>query len=411
MPVYTDDTTDLTIPTYTLPDRNVEWTDPVFGTRHLRVTDADSDPSGGSPSYSYWRVFSNNNKWIWNSLSANVIPFDPEDFSVGTPVYVGDDIIAGSNLVEDATWSWINEDEIYYRATTAHIKKLNVSTLVDSNVVDLVAYKAANFPDADRHFQMHWSVDMNRVSMTWTDAGSPVGYTVWDVSENAAIYTDTTTTGLDEVHIDKSGRYLIVKYGGTEDTEIIDLDAEPQTVTTLDGETDLSIGHSDCGSNFVVHASGWAAVLTARTLSSPFTRYTVWDPTGGWDFYDIHLSMTRIVDNNFILASNMGADPAFAVENEIFILKTDGSEDIYRFAHTQNAGTAYENSPWANWSADGRFVAWNCNWKNASGRRELLIAEIPESIGTWQTPSAPSGTPASIGGVPCTVGGVLAVIG
>ena len=80
------------------------------------------------------------------------------------------------------------------------------------------------------------------------------------------------TTVVDEVQVDKSGRYLVVKTGqqgaGKIESQVVDL--KTFTVEDLtDNGPDYSPGHSDCGTKTIIGADNWNNQVTFRTLASP----------------------------------------------------------------------------------------------------------------------------------------------
>jgi hypothetical protein len=71
--------------------------------------------------------------------------------------------------------------------------------------------------------------------------------------------------------------------------------------------------------------------------------------------------------------------------DEIFQLKLDGSRQVRRLLHHHSIYASYYDSPRANISRDGRFVAFTSNWGHAGGRRDLFVARIEPAPEATQT--------------------------
>jgi hypothetical protein len=65
------------------------------------------------------------------------------------------------------------------------------------------------------------------------------------------------------------------------------------------------------------------------------------------------------------------------MQGEVVQVATDGSGRVRRLFHHQSVLKAYYDSPRANISRDGRFVAFSSNWGSlASGRHDMFVARI-----------------------------------
>ena len=84
---------------------------------------------------------------------------------------------------------------------------------------------------------------------------------------------------------------------------------------------------------------------------------------------------------------NPSQTPAGIFHNEIILVKTDGSQTIRRLLHHHSIYKDYWDSPRANISRDGRFVAFTSNW-GGRPRRDLFIARISQNLPA-QSPARP----------------------
>ena len=74
--------------------------------------------------------------------------------------------------------------------------------------------------------------------------------------------------------------------------------------------------------------------------------------------------------------SNGGAPGPF--RNEIFQVSTDGSQRVRRLAHHHSVYRDYWDTPRANISRDGRFVAFTSNWGSTT-RRDVFLIKVPQT--------------------------------
>ena len=348
--------------------------DPVFGTQVMRVTDS-TDGAGFGTAYSYWSTFnSNNTRLIVQSTSgpANLYEFDPVAFTLGSkrplPIPPG----TGLSSAEDAVWSANDPDILFvHQGTAFYAYNARLSTYA------LVGYLNSQFPAGSYFWQMSVSRDDDTFAFTVRNPDYSVGgYAVWRRSVNRVLCSVRTDV-LDEVQIDKSGRYLVVKTGlqgvGAIQVKVVDL--QTQTVTDLtDNEPDFAPGHSDNGRGSVIGADNWQNRLTYRNLSSPHILRTVISFGNNWDT-DCHISWLG-ENESWILVSFFGNIASGVFNRELVLVATDGSQRVRRFAHHYSVYNGYSSSPRANMSRDGKFVAFTSNWGN-SGRTDLFIAKVP----------------------------------
>jgi hypothetical protein len=194
--------------------------DPVFGTRLMRVTDIYDGSTHGGTAYSYWPTFNANNTRILAQLVGNVpaafYDFDPVNFKLGArrlprPLPGG-----GYPSFLSAIWSNTDPNVIYSADFNGKLWSYNVAGTAWTLIADLtsadLALAGVNNPLPAGHYgwQMQMSADEDVFSFTESDKNTnytQVGYFVYKKSTKTIIKR-VAEPNLDEVHIDKTGRYL-----------------------------------------------------------------------------------------------------------------------------------------------------------------------------------------------------------
>jgi len=224
---------------------------------------------------------------------------------------------------------------------------------------------------------MSKSLDDNVFAFTRKDKDyKALGYIVWRRDQNK-ILRNVTLGDLDEVQVDKSGRYLVVKakFGPTVDVQVVDLQTG-NTENLTDPAPDFSPGHSDNGRQIVVGHDNWNNQYTVRKLATPHQFQIVIGFGSDWSQGN-HVSM--LADNeSWCLISNFtaGNGAAGPFRNEIFQASTDGSQRVRRLAHHHSVYRDYWDTPRSDISRDGRFVAFTSNW-GSNTRRDVFIIKVP----------------------------------
>jgi hypothetical protein len=243
---------------------------------------------------------------------------------------------------------------------------------------------------------MSRSLDDNVFAFTVKDPSyAPTGYIVWRRDQDK-ILRNVSLANFDEVELDKTGRYLAAKaeFGGTVDFQAIDL--QTGTVQGLTDPTpDFSPGHSDNGRQIVVGYDNWNNQYTIRNYATPHQFKTVIAFGSDWSQSN-HLSMLAD-DESWCVISNFtaGSAPVGPFRQEIFQASTDGSQSVRRLAHHHSVYRDYWDTPRADISRDGRFVAFTSNWGTTT-RRDVFIIKVPQGSGTGDTtPPVISGASAS----------------
>jgi hypothetical protein len=387
--------------------KNQTITEPNFNVQILRVTD-NNDGSECHTGYSYWPSLNSNNTWILFACGATVYKqgFDPMTrtlVGIKSPVVTNP---TDTDLTDDVLWTPIYPDVlIYHKGKVLYWK--NVGTGASGTEKDFTSWLGTN----QTIWQLSASADNDRYAFAKKNGTNNYeGWIVYSRSNpSVPIANDTYTppgdgTKLDEVRIDKTGRYLSI---------ILNLDAvanktnKPRvkikdltTGTTTDllwNDPPRPPGHYDVGTGKLVGTDDWQNGVLFRNLNNPqsFTSIINYGatPINNWG-RGVHVSM--LADNEgWVLNSTFntsGLDVKglgdaqnppkdLDLQNEIFQIATDGSQKVRRITHhhsrTMDSGAGYFNSPRANISRDGRFVVWTSYW-NAL-RRDVYLAIIPSA--------------------------------
>jgi hypothetical protein len=78
------------------------------------------------------------------------------------------------------------------------------------------------------------------------------------------------------------------------------------------------------------------------------------------------------------------------LEGEVVQVAMDGSGRVRRLFHHRSVFQKYYDTPRANISRDGRFVAFSSNWGVADGRHDMFIARIPPAPAATAKPTLPA---------------------
>ena len=413
-----------------LPAAGGKYVDPVFGTTIMRVTDErDGRAPGLGTYYPHWPTFNADDTMLLirkgSSGDAIVKRFDPERFELVGGTEVLPLSIPGSSAApmwESAVWSHDDPNVIYtFSNYYTGGMKLYAYRVREHRFVLLKDFAALGTP-RDWLYQMSVSADDDVFAFSQRRVGTdePVYYIAWRRSDDRVLAHNETGGKVDEVRIDKGGRYLAVG-ANTPPTpnglrgQYLDL-SNGSSQATHWNETERPSGHGDLGTGFVAGFDGWADGVGVRSLADPRRPRTVFrftDEAGRPDWTEeIHGSL--LADNEGWLtvgtfdqlASTLPDYHVF--EDEIFQVALDGSGRVRRICHTRSRVTnadessGYFAAPKPTVSRDGRFIAYTSNWE-ASGRTDLFVVKVepaPPVSMSWLTTgggSPPRATPSAAG--------------
>ncbi|HVG17797.1 MAG TPA: fibronectin type III domain-containing protein [Blastocatellia bacterium] len=359
-----------------LPRAGGTFVDPVFGTTIMRVTD-ENDGAFNATNYSYWPSFNKDSTRLYIVAGGQtaLYSFDPVNFRISNKrrLFLSNPPTGGVPDAEDAIWSGVDPNVILGH-DGLKIWAYNVATNTYSLVKDFTGELPAGYIS-----QMSRSIDDNVFGFTLKNAsGGLVGYAAWRRSNNSIYRVDTRN--LDEVQVDKTGQYLVVKQdpASASGVEVRVVNLLTRSVEDLtDSSPDYAPGHSDNGAGLVVGGDNWANRFTVRRLSSPHEARTVVGFGSDWSLGS-HVSMLADGDEWALVSTFVanGLESRGVFRNELFVAAVDGSGRVRRLAHTHSEYRGYWDSPRANISRDGRYAVFTSNWGRAD-RRDVFICKIP----------------------------------
>lgn len=391
-----------------LPHAGGKWRDEVFGTEIMRVTDEDDGAAPGlSTYYSHWPTFNSNNTRLLIRKGENgeviVKSFDPANFTLGSgsTALPATHPVNGNLLAwEGATWSNSNPDLIYvqtgwYGDGAMRLYTYNVSNNTLTLVKDFISLSGSS---TDYLGQMYMSADDDVFCWLKKRGGvGGIGFLVYKKSTDTVLFNepDNYTGGIDEVHVDKSGKWLhiVIPTAQADGTSTRFLNLQTGAMQPLVRLADHPPGHGDMGTEIMVgfddylnglsyrhlsDAHAWSSKFYFRTGSKGLTGTSDWTR----DFHG-----TMLADNEDWITLGTYDDPAITLtdsglfEDEILQVALDDSEQVRRLAHTrtffdnQTSTTGYWATPRPTISKDGRYIAFTSNWEN-SGRSDMFILRV-----------------------------------
>jgi len=357
-----------------LPSSGSKIIDPTFGTTILRLTDGRDGSTNAQVGYSNLPSFNRDNSYVMavenlGGSRAKFYTFDPVNFSSGNGFVLSK---PPSGLQEyGLIWSGVNR-QVTFGVGQNKIWQIDVSTQQATLVKDLTSYGAGGYIT-----QMSKSLNDDVFSASIVNSsGSTVGYVVYKRSTDTVLLRNTVSN-LDEVQVDKSGRYFIAVYKDGHD-EIWDLQAGPKLTATLSGSSGFRHRDTGFGTAFTSYSGN---SLGFRQLSSPTTVKALVPGYWGYSANNQQDHFSMLADNEgWGLASRYsttGSGVAKTFDNEIVLVATNGSNQVRRLAHHRSVMNDYGDTPRANISRDGQFIAFTSNWGNANGRRDVYIVKVP----------------------------------
>jgi hypothetical protein len=361
-----------------LPKAGDVFTDPTFGTTIMRVTDR-SDGARNHVAYSYWPAFNKDCTWLTANCDGEpmLFKFDPQAFKLlGKDRLFDSPPQAGGGMPgwEDSIWSGTSPDALYCHEGL-RLWRRDVARKEYTLVKDF----SQQLPPGHLR-QMSKSLDDNVFGFTLQDpAWKVTGLMAWRADTDEIVLRDDRE-GLDEIQVDKTGRYCLIKTDkqGKDQVQAIVADLETGKRTDLiDDAPDFAPGHSDNGRGLVVGADNWRNAITVRALGKPHEHTLVLDLKNDWSL-GCHISLLAD-DESWALVSffSAAAKAGGPFTDELVLVATDGSQQVRRLAHHFSVFKEYWDSPRASISRDGRFVVFNSNFGDAT-RRDVFVLKVPD---------------------------------
>lgn len=383
----------------TLPAAGGVLTDPTFGTSILRVTDATTQPSvdaeirGAHVVYSIVRAMNANSTRLYALTNptgsykrATFFAFDPAAFSVNTTGTLLSSAQAANVQEYWMLWHPTNPDLMYALVNSGYaIYEINVP----GNTATLIKSLTGLGHTGGSCEQLSLSEDGDVFAGNFNAAdGTGDGWWVWKRSTDTVLKTYLgPANSVNEVQIDKSGRYLAALYKD-KTCEMWDLQGTP-TLTGTRSQLEITTNykawsHYDSGYG-VLFSHYWTDVvdrnLGIRNAATPTTITPLLNDLD-WRYTDRddHFSFRQNVGIEACASrfSVVGGGVQYPFDNEIVLISTDGSKRVRRVCHhrSQNTGDYYD-APFANQSSDGRFIVFGSNWGTAGGRHDVFVVRIP----------------------------------
>jgi uncharacterized SAM-binding protein YcdF (DUF218 family) len=387
-----------------LPRGGGKFIDPVFGTEIMRATDeSDGAAPGLGTYYSHWPTFNLNNTRLLirkgETGDAIVKTFDPVNFKIGSgrevlPIEYPRDF---SLSWESSIWSHTDPDVIYtfgsdrkggMRAYAYNIANRSFKLVKDFRSV-------AQGPVFLQQMYMSADDDVFCWLLKRVGEDDPFGYIVYKRSIDKVLYNNPASDyvgGINEVHVDKSGKWLTIHMNQTQPdtsgTRVLNLQTGAID-KVYKNATETPAGHGDLGTGTIVGFDAFGGGITIRRLDhfhTPLRILGFQTAEGKTDWtFDHHGTM--LADDESWETIGTYHDPSVKLpdyhlfEDEILQVATDGSQRIRRICHTRSVydnltnTTGYWGAPKPTISRDGRFIAFTSNWEK-SGRYDLFIVRI-----------------------------------
>ncbi len=386
-------------PAVSLPVAGETYTDPVFGTRILRVTD-ERDGQRCVHAYSTWEAMNLDSTRLLLSCDGEgrLYRFDG-DRVVADGSLAGDD---GPDVdFEGASWSH-HEAHVIHALDGRRLWRLDVSRRGMAGATVTQDFEGL-FPYPFRLAQLSMSGDDRVFTFHSRDpqTGAKLDVAVFDVTTGATRVFPRDGWAIDESRIDKTGRWVMVSGAGLRaGFRMWDLQTGAITVFAHDDPDARAGGHADLGRSLFVNGDGWETGLVVRAYGAQhgaggiqnIVRYLRPDGKLNWSIAD-HASL-RSDAESFVVGSTYGGDGTWgAFEDEIYLAYTDGSGFV-RLAHTRSdevaadRGARYWAQPRAVVDRAGRHIVFTSDL-GSSARTDVLLLFVPRELWPAQTPALP----------------------
>ena len=378
-----------------LPAAGSTATDPVFGSTILRVTDAGDSSGDCATFYSNMPSLNVNNTKIAAQCRVGSMLTKVWDFNAATMTRSNGRL--QSNPPDGAQGYFTQWSRTTYNKFTICAKMNLVEVTIPDGTsttwTNAILHNfSADFPGATYVTQHSVSSDDN-VFALMSDTGS---YAVWRRSTNSILLKVTNEGPLDEVEIDKSGRYLMALKDNKR-LDVWDLQAGPTETQIIPF---LFFSHRAMGNGIVGGSCNYSR-LCVRNLATPNSvNFLLPRDLWAYDIQQDHFSMPGGSDAWMIATrySLNGGTVLRAFDSEIVRVATDGSNRVQRVAHHHSVviNNNYNAQPKASASHDGNFIAFTSNWGNPNGRLDLYLVRIEPSGSTTGADTTPPVPPTNI---------------
>lgn len=377
---------------------------PTFQQLMLRVTDAtnqpnnDADVRGALLVYPYISAFNANSSrlcLITNPTGtykrATIYQFNPTDFTCSASGTLLASALANNVQEFWMLWSGLDPKKLFALVNSGYAI---YETDVETDTTTLVKSLTGLGHTGGSCQQMSLSEDDDVFAGTLqTSGGQNDGYWAYKRSTDTVlkVVTGLTPGDINEVQIDKSGRYLGVIFGDAT-CEMWDLQGTPTLVadrTSLAAGAGLAWSHYDAhfGTLFtkywdstVIRNIGYRNCATPTTLTPLLTDGDITPGTSNQDeYYSLRSNRDDGLWGMMARWSQNNTGVNVPLENEIFLVATDGSQRLQRLCHHRVAFVSYYDAPFASQSRCGRFIAFTSNWGATGGRHDVYIVRTGQA--------------------------------
>ena len=406
---------------------NSIFTDPTFGSRMLRVTDANT--AGGSSlipeDAGYFRTWNANSTAV-KLMNTNGISywldFDPANFRVGT--------LHRLNFNYLWEWSAINPDLIYFlngNQLAQYSKSMDAPfNLGGPPNGDPVTYHvtvvgqdnwvcSAAGPGAQDTYTELFCVSPSTMETKFIDVVNKKINGVTQNDPNWPTAASGQTLGIHSIFGSAGGAWLGVVFhqpSWNPNGEAV-LNLSTNTWSLMTSADTYWSGHPSIGNGKYVNGAGSVNGMDSRgaILRDPNNlmnagQYSfIMQPPSILGWYDAEHSSWFNASTNAnapILFSRYNAGPPppspMLWYGEIVMAATDGSNTVWRFAHNHNGSGSFYGEAFAQISNDGRWALFSSYWDGTLGassgdfglstRIDTFIVELVKASGT--APTAPT---------------------
>ena len=433
----------VTLPTTTTGTANGYYTDPVFGTKIIRVTDNIDNGTPGtlnsnyagscSNLYSTWSAFNVDDSRIL--IECNNYPLIYNfNTSTDTPTFNSDLAGGQTNVFESsgATWSSTQPNIIYALGSPNNQTPIRILYKVDVSQTGAARFTVIHDFTNDLNsiyapYDQNWQIselakgDANDTKFAFSTRGAGATRETWSDeifydSSNGSITTWARPSGF-EIHganMDKGCNYVAIyaqNSSGTYygQTAFWNINTNATDTISLQNPSDESGGHDDLGSTYYINDDGYNSGLLRRTYTS------LHSPT---NFFQIFTDNTRSTLNFCIPDHVSYRDDAgtYAVvssyqqsycsgggctscslsygvpfANEVYMVKTDGT-GFYRVAHTRSTTAScddgipecYDHQVRAAIDRIGHYIIFHSDMGSGGtgylGKNDVFIVKIPSNL-------------------------------
>lgn len=356
--------------------------DRIFRKQVIRLTDSNDSTTDCVSPYSNIPLFNVDNTKVFALCTVGYGRFKVWDWDSGANTASNGRIqanpVAGFQDYQ-AHWSRLSPDTVYSCAGRAiyqvTIPSGSSTTWTNTLVKDLSS--AIGGGGSDYCEQLSVSSNDDVFAAHYNVGGTKTGYLVYKRSTDTVLLNVNTDGTINEVEIDKSGRYLAVRTAAAA-TYVWDLDGTP-TKTTV---TVSPFNHRGMGYGVVV-SDCLTRALCIRNLATPNSVQKIL-PDESWSYavQDDHFSLVGISDTWMLSCrfSDNNEDVTRAYDQECVQVATDGSQTVRRLLHhhANVFSSDYDAQPHAALSMDGRYFGFSSNWEGqgAGDRNDVYIVDL-----------------------------------